>query len=199
MGRKSYRTIDVMSRHPNLLNRDTSLLLVIDLQTSFVQAIDRWDDCVKSARLLIQAARELGIPIIPTTQNATKLGGIVPEIESALGPARSFDKLTFSCAADSFLADAIRGARRQQVVLCGIETHICVSQTALELQALGYQPHVAVDAVSSRSLEKHKLGMERLRDNNVFPAATEAIVYEWLGIAGTPEFRALLPFIKEAS
>ncbi len=199
MGRKSYRTIDIMSRHPNLLNRDTSLLLVIDLQTSFISAIDRWDNCVKSARLLIQAARELGIPIIPTTQNATKLGGIVPEIESVLGPARSFDKLTFSCVSDSFLADAIRGARRQQVVLCGIETHICVSQTALELQGLGYQPHIAVDAVSARSLEKHKLGMERLRDNNVFPAATEAIVYEWLGTAGIPEFRALLPHIKEAS
>jgi nicotinamidase-related amidase len=191
--------MDFMSRHPNLLHRDTSLLLVIDLQTSFVAAIDRWESCVKNTRLLIQAARELGIPIIPTTQNATKLGGIVPEIAEVLGPARSFDKLTFSCAADPFLADAIRGARRQQVVLCGIETHICVSQTALELQALGYQPHVAVDAVSSRSLEKHRLGMERLRDNNLFPAATEAIVYEWLGIAGTPEFRALLPFIKEAS
>jgi nicotinamidase-related amidase len=191
--------MDSMSRHPNLLHRDTSLLLVIDLQTSFVSAIDRWDDCLKNARLLIQAARELGIPIIPTTQNVTRLGGIVPEIAEALGPARAFDKLTFSCVADSFLADAIRGARRQQVVLCGIETHICVAQTALELQALGYQPHIAVDAVSSRSLEKHKLGMERLRDNNVFPAATESIVYEWLGIAGTPEFRALLPLIKEAS
>jgi nicotinamidase-related amidase len=188
-----------MSRHPNLLHRDTSLLLVIDLQTSFVSAIDRWESCVKNARLLIQAARELGVPIIPTTQNVTKLGGIVPEIADVLGPARAFDKLTFSCAADPFLADAIRAARRQQVILCGIETHICISQTALELQALGYQPHVAVDAASSRSLEKHKLGMERLRDNNVFPAATEAIVYEWLGTAGNPEFRALLPFIKEAS
>ncbi len=187
-----------MNRHPNVLNRDTSVLLVIDPQTAFTDVIASWDGCMKNCRLLIQSARELGIPVIPTTQNATRLGNIVPELAQALGPIRSFDKLTFSCMADTFIADAIRGARRQQIVLCGIETHICIAQTALELQAVGYQPHVVADAVSARSELKHQLGLERLKANNIAPTSAEAVVYDWLGAAGTPEFRALLPFIKEA-
>jgi nicotinamidase-related amidase len=188
-----------MSRHPNLLQRDSSLLLVIDLQGAFPDAIAGWDTCVKNSRLLIGAARELGIPIIPTTQNAARLGAIVPEVQSALGPARAFDKLTFSCWGDSFIADAIRGARRPQVVLCGIETHICIAQTALDLQAAGYQIHLAADATAARSDEKHRLGLARLSGNNILSAAAESVVYEWLGTAGTPEFRNLLPLVKEAS
>jgi nicotinamidase-related amidase len=188
-----------MNRHPNVLARDSSVLVVIDLQTAFPEAIVNWTDCIKNARLLIRAARELGIPIIPTTQNAARLGGIVPEIAEALGPARSYDKLAFSCLTDPFTADAIHNARRPQIVLCGIESHICIAQTALGLQIAGYQPHIAIDAMSARSEEKHRLGVERLRANNIFPASAEAIVYEWLGTAGTPEFRALLPLIKEAS
>lgn len=187
-----------MNRHPNVLNRDASVLLVVDPQTAFSDVIVGWEDCVKNCRLLIQSARELGIPVIPTTQNATRLGSIVPELTQALGPIRSFDKLTFSCMGDTFIADAIRGARRQQIVLCGIETHICIAQTALELQAVGYQPHVVADATSSRSELKHQIGLERLKANNVSLASAEAVVYEWLGVAGTPEFRALLPYIKEA-
>ncbi len=81
-------------------------------------------------------------------------------------------------------------------MLCGVETHICVSQTALDLMHRGYQVHVAADAVSSRSLEKHKLGMERMRDSSVLPCAAEAAVYELLREAGTPAFKSLLPFIK---
>jgi nicotinamidase-related amidase len=77
-----------------------------------------------------------------------------------------------------------------------METHICISQTALDLVASGYQVHVAADAVSSRTMEKHKLGMERIRDSAVLPCAAEAVVYELLQQAGTPEFKAILPLVK---
>ena len=85
---------------------------------------------------------------------------------------------------------------RQQILLCGVETHICVSQTALDLVHLGYQVHIAADAVSARSLEKHKLGMERMRDSAVLPCAAEAAVYELLREAGTPEFKSILQLVR---
>lgn len=185
-----------MERNSNLLQRETSLLLVVDLQAVFAETIAGWESVSKNAVLLIQAAKALQIPIVATTQNSVKLGGLAPEISSALGNARLYDKLAFSCAQDPFASEAIRVPRRQQIVICGVETHICVAQTALDLTANGYRVTVAADAVSSNAVEKHKLGLERLRDGEVFPASAEAIVYEWLGAAGTTEFRALLPFFK---
>ena len=82
------------------------------------------------------------------------------------------------------------------MIIAGIETHICVSQTAHDLLGLGYAVHVVADAAASRTVERHKLGMERIRDGGILPIATEAAIYEWLTEAGTPEFRAILPLIK---
>ena len=139
------------------------------------------------------------VPLIATTQNAAKLGGLTPEVAAALGNARLHDKLSFSCVQDSFTLEAIRATRRRQIVVCGVETHICVAQTALDLDHLGLDITVAADAASSRTVERHKLGMERLRDSEILPASAEAVVYEWLGAAGTAEFRTLLPLLKEYS
>ena len=185
-------------RHPNILDPRQTALVVIDMQQPFLTVMHDRERLLVNARLLVQSAVTLGVPVVPTTQYAERMGGIVPDL-AALYPDSAFtavDKLCFSCAgADGFL-DALASLDRRQVLLCGLETHICVSQTALDLLHRGYQVHVAADAVSSRTLEKHKLGMERMRDGGVLPCAAEAAVYELLGGAGTPEFKAVLQLVK---
>ena len=186
-------------RHPHILDPKQTVLVMVDMQEPFLQVMHDRERLVANVRLLVQTAVTLGVPVIPTTQYAERMGDVVPEITALLrdfSAARSTDKLCFSCAgADGFL-QGITSFDRRQILVCGVETHICVSQTALDLVHQGYQVHVAADAVSSRTIEKHKLGMERMRDSGVLPCAAEAAVYELLREAGTPAFKSLLPFIK---
>ena len=185
-------------RHPNILDPKQTVLVVVDMQEPFLAVMHDRERLLANVCLLVQSAVTLGVPVITTTQYAERLGGIVPEIaalyQAAAGAA--VDKLCFSCAGAEGFSEHLVSPSRRQVLLCGLETHICVSQTALDLTHQGYQVHVAADAVSSRTLEKHKLGMERMRDSGVLPCAAEAAVYELLREAGTPAFKSLLPFIK---
>ena len=183
---------------PLLLHCESMLLVVVDMQDALVRAMHNPEALTANVRLLVQSAAILGVPVLATTQNAARLGGLLPALAAAL-PANTpapLDKLTFSCLADDAFAGALAQSARRQVVLCGLETHICIAQTALDLVRLGYQAHVAADAVSSRTVEKHKLGMERVRDGGVLPCGAEAAVFELLGAAGTPAFRQILPLVK---
>lgn len=186
-----------MERHPTLLDRHTSVLIVVDMQEPFLGAIYGRDALTANVVLLCQAAQILKIPIIATEQYAERMGSVVPEIAAVLGKeSRPIDKLTFSCAESSAFQHALIAAGKHQIVICGVETHICISQTAHDLLHVGYRVHVPADGVSSRTLEKHKLGMERIRDSEIKPCATEAAVYEWLREAGTPEFKEILQLVK---
>jgi len=185
----------IVERHPTLLDRRRSLLLVIDMQEPFLNVMHGRDALLANVNLLCQAAVTLQIPIVTTTQNAPRLGPVIPAISSLI-PAPAIDKMTFSCAGSEQFEQTLTQLSRKQIVICGLETHICVSQTAHDLLHAGYQVHVVPDAVSARSVERHKLGMERIRDAGILPCAAEAVVYEWLGQAGTLEFKAILPLIK---
>ncbi len=175
------------------------VLVVVDMQEPFLNVMYERERLTANVRLLVKTAVQMDIPIVPTTQYAERMGGVAAEITQPFrdfSASRAVDKMCFSCAgADGFL-EGLASLGRRQVLLCGVETHICVSQTALDLTQQGYQVHVAADAVSSRTVEKHKLGMERMRDSGVLPCAAEAAVYELLREAGTPEFKAILPFVK---
>jgi nicotinamidase-related amidase len=186
-----------LERHPTLLGRDTSVLVVVDMQEPFLAAIHGRDALTANVLLLCQAARILRIPIIATEQYAERMGPIIPEIAAVVGDGvKPINKLSFSCAESPEFQRALVAAGRHQIVVCGVETHICVSQTAHDLIHAGYRVHVPADGVSSRTLEKHKLGMERIRDSQIKPCASEAAVYEWLRAAGTPEFKEILPLVK---
>ena len=188
-----------MARHPHILRHEDTLLVVVDMQEPFLRHIHDRDRLLENILLLIQSANILGLPVLPTVQYAERMGVVVPEVAAALPVQHAIDpldKMCFSCAGQPEFMDAVRATRRRQILLCGVETHLCVSQTALDLAADGFQVHVAADAVSSRTLEKHKLGMERLRDSGVLPCAAEAAVYELLREAGTPEFKAILKLVK---
>ena len=183
-----------MNRHPHILRREDTLLVVVDMQEPFLRGIHDRARLLDNVRLLAVAIPLLGVPILTTTQYATRMGGFVTELADLTPPP--LDKLCFSCAGQPEFMDAVHCTGRRQVLLCGVETHICIAQTALDLTAQGFQVHVAADAVSARNMEKHKLGMERLRDSGVLPCAAEAAVYELLGAAGTPEFKAILELVK---
>ena len=187
-----------MDRHPNLLRRDDCVLVVVDTQDALLDVMHGRDALVANCLLLCRAAAILGVPTLATTQYAARLGPLGASIAEARGAGASapFDKMTFSCLGSPDFTDALARTGRRQVLLCGVETHVCVSQTAHDLLAAGYQAHVAPDAVSSRTLERHKLGMERIRDAGVLPCAAEAAVYEWLYEAGTPEFKEVLKLVR---
>ena len=188
----------VQPRHPNLLRREDTVLVAVDLQESLLRVVHQPEMLAKRVHLVLSAAHILGIPVIATTQNVGRLGGIPEDLATVLYEAEAavIDKMTFSCCGSEQFLETIQSLGRRQAVLIGVETHICVAQTALDLTTYGFQTHVLADAVSSRTLELHKLGMERIRDSNVLPCAAESAVYEWLGEAGTPEFRAILPLVK---
>lgn len=122
------------------------------------------------------------------------MGATVEEL-SGVADA-TFGKMSFDAWGSAELRDAVRATGRTQVVLVGAETHICVSLTVISLLQEGFEVAVCPDAVGSRTMERHKLGMERIRDAGAVPVHTESVVYEWLGTAEHPEFRAILSLVK---
>ena len=133
-------------------------------------------------------------------QNQDKIGDVIPEIKHLLPPLiPPFDKLAFSCLANPAFASELQRSGRKQILLCGIEAHICVCQTALELTAAGYQVHVAADAVSSRTEEDRRVGLEKMRQSGVISSSVETALFEMLEQAGTPDFREILKLVKQTS
>jgi nicotinamidase-related amidase len=177
------------------LAREDSALLVIDIQEAFVDAIDEMQRVLRSTELLVRIANLLHVPVLSTVQNPARLGEIASPLRDLL--PEPTPKMQFSAAANPALVERLRATGRRQVVITGIETHICVSQTAVDLLAQGLEVVVCPDAVSARSRERHKLGMERLRDSGVMPMHSEAVVYEWLGAADDADFREALKLVKQ--
>jgi len=169
-------------------------VVAVDLQPSFLKAIHEADRVIARCRFLIEAARSLSVPIIATTQNADRMGGVAPEFEGLLPEA--IDKMSFSCWGSEAFRHALEEVDRRLVVLIGIETHICIGQTAHHLLTGTWEVAVCPDAVSARSLDRHKLGMERIRDAGGVPVHSEAVVYEWLRNAEDPAFREILSLVK---
>lgn len=183
--------------HPNLLNADNAILVVIDVQEALLRTIHNSQTVLKSICTLMQGANELRIPIISTIQNREKLGDVLPEVRRWLPPLLPpFDKMSFSCYDAPSFASEVQRSGRKQVLLCGVETHICVSQTAHALIAAGFQVHVITDAVSSRTEANWRVGLDKMRQAGVLFSSVEMALFELLGEAGTPEFREILKIVK---
>ena len=179
------------------LKTDSSCVVVVDIQPAFMAAMSESDRTQSRAQFLVDIAHLLEIPILATEQNRSKMGETAPSIASRLSEP-AFDKMSFSCVDCEAFMDALFRIGRKQIILVGIETHICVSQTALDLQSQGYEVVVCPDAVSARTMDRHKLGMERIRDAGIVPAHTEAVTYEWMRTADHPRFRDALKLVKDA-
>ena len=151
---------------------------------------------VARCAILIEAARCLEVPVLATRQYPKGLGGLVEPLSAALQAEECHDKLAFSAFAEPAVREAVLHLGRDQFVVAGVESHVCVLQTALDLLGEGYAVAVVADAVASRGEESRALALERLRRHGAEIVNTEMVVFEWLGRAGTDEFRALSPLIR---
>ncbi|MBC7266944.1 MAG: isochorismatase family protein [Coriobacteriia bacterium] len=179
------------------IGREDAVVVVVDVQDRLAAAMPRRAETVAAARMLVQGAGELGVPVIATRQYPQGIGEIVPEIAEALGDARTIDKMSFDCMAEPAFVEALRGFGRRQAVLCGMEAHICITQTALSMAAAGLEPVVVADAVCSRRDFDRDVALHRLRHHGVEVVTSEQALYEMLGRAGTEEFKRVLAIVKE--
>jgi nicotinamidase-related amidase len=178
------------------LNTTQSLLLIIDLQPRFLGSIFESERVIQRSIFLAKCASLLGVPVFATEQNVERMGGTDAMFEPHI--TNRFAKMEFSAAKNSATLEAIWQSGRKKIVIVGIETHICVGQTAQDLINLGFEVAVCPDAVSASTQDRHKLGMERIRDAGVVPVHTEAVVYEWMGTATNPNFREALQLVKDS-
>lgn len=184
------------ARYP--LVAEQCALAVVDIQEKLLPPIFEKERLVRNAQLLIRLAAILKIPTLVTTQYCKGLGNVVPEIATLLPDAKPMDKVEFSCFGNQQFGAALKGlpGRRNTLLLCGMETHICVMQTALGALQEGYLVHVASDAVSSRAEWNWKIGLLRMRDAGAVISSTEMMMYELLRSSGAPAFKELLPHLK---
>lgn len=180
------------------LETEQCALVVIDIQEKLLPPIFQKDQLVRNAQLLIRAAAILKIPALVSTQYAKGLGGTVPEIASLLSGTEAIDKTLFSCFGSDVFCSVLKRlpGKRNTLLLCGMESHICVTQTALGALREGYLVHVASDAVSSRAEWNWKIGLERMRAAGAVISSTEMMIYELMRSSSSAAFKELLPHLK---
>jgi nicotinamidase-related amidase len=182
----------------DLIHRRSTALVVIDLQEKLMPAIEGNDAILANTKKLLHLAQALELKTLVTTQYRKGLGEIVPEIQEMLSHLSALDKVSFGCLGD----DPFRVALEQTLppgstlLVAGVESHICVMQSALGALNHGYNVHVVSDAIGSRSAANRALGLERMRDAGAIISSTEMAIYELLGNSSRPEFKQMLPHLK---
>jgi nicotinamidase-related amidase len=179
-----------------LLDRDRSVLVLIDIQERLFPHVFEPARVLSRIDLLIYAAKLLHIPLVLTEQYPRGLGRTIDEIRQALPEAQPLEKMDFSCLPAPGFRERLSSLKRDQIVLAGIETHICVAQTALDLSSQGEKIFVVADATASRRPLDAQTALRRLDRNGLTILTAESVVFEWLRRAGTEEFKALQPKLK---
>jgi nicotinamidase-related amidase len=183
--------------NPRMLDREDSILVIVDVQEGFRDKIVEHARTVGRVRCLLEAAKVMSVPILVTEQYPKGLGPTQPEVAEGLAPGTPIiAKMSMSCYRQPRFAELLNGLHRRQVVLCGIETHVCINQTALDLLERGYDVHVPYDAISSRFEVDYRAGWDKLIGSGAVPATVEMICLEWVRTAEAPEFRDILKLIK---
>ena len=179
-----------------MLTIDKTVLIVIDVQEKLARAMYDRENLVKKASQMANGARILGIPVIWTEQNPDGLGPTVREVRDYLGDSQPVVKFSFSCCGEAKFVEALEACGRKQALILGIECHVCVFQTAIDLLAMGYEAHVVSDAVSSRTAENRTIGLERLKQAGVVITSVEMALFELLKVASGDEFKQILKVVK---
>lgn len=178
-----------------LIEHARSLLLLVDLQEKLMPVMAGPDALSRQTGILLAAARELAVPVVASEQYPAGLGPTVADIAGKLRPGEVFEKTAFSCYADAALRRRLE-AGGDQVILAGIETHVCVLQTALELLEAGRRVFVVGDAVSSRQGDSKTIALQRLANSGAVIVTTEMVIFEWLRRADRPEFKPVSRLIR---
>ncbi|KXK39561.1 MAG: hydrolase [Saprospiraceae bacterium] len=175
---------------------ENSLLVVVDVQERLMPVIHNSESAIQNIQKLIDGASILGMDFLVTEQYPKGLGHTVAELTFDRNQTVVLTKDTFSCMLEPSIVEAISKTKKQHLILCGAEAHICVLKTALEAVAQGYTVHVVADAVSSRTPENKNLGLERMRQSGVYIVSLEMILFMLIDCAGTDQFRAISKLIK---
>lgn len=184
------------TRHPTVARKDDSVLVVVDCQERLWPVIDGHDAVERQVAILARGARILGVPVVVTEQYPRGLGHTVAGVKDAVGDAPILEKSTFSCAGDAAFAQHLRSYERGTVVVTGVETHICVQQTALDLLADGYHVQIPTDGVGSRSPENKATALRRLERADAVMTCAESVLFDWMERCDVPAFKEIQGLLK---
>ncbi len=179
-----------------MLSTDQAILLIVDVQGKLAQVMHERDALLRNLQILIQGIQVLGAPILWVEQNPSGLGPTVPELSKLLSGQAPIAKMSFSAGGEPQVVEALRRSGRTQVILAGIEAHVCIYLTAADLLAQGYDIEVVADAVSSRTSARKEVGISRIAALGGGITCTETVLFELLGHAGGDRFRAILKLLK---
>ena len=180
-----------------MLSKDNAVLVVVDIQDVLMpKSPEVVESYLRQASKLIRVARALGLPLLVTEQNPERLGGTNAAILDALGDTPLLPKLEFGCLANEAFLEALEDSGRRQLIIVGMEAHVCVLQTALDALDRGYEVFIVRDAVVSSRKSDYKAGLARMSQEGAVCVSTEMAIFEMLRKAGTPEFKQVLPLIK---
>jgi len=179
-----------------MLERDNTVLLIVDIQDRLFRVMHEKEDLLENVRKLILGARVLGLPMVMSEQYPEGIGKTIPEVASLIPDVPGIRKMTFSCCANKQCNSALAFTERNQVLIAGIEAHICVYQTAMDLQDGGYQVQVVADAVSSRTPRNRDIGILKMRDAGIEITSVEIALFELLKTAEANRFREMSKILK---
>jgi hypothetical protein len=179
-----------------MLKTDNTVLVLVDVQGKLAQLMEGKAALFQNLRKLVQGVQVLGLPIVWAEQNPAGLGPTIPELAELLEGQTPIAKFSFSCCGDAAFLERLRATGRKQVLLAGIEAHVCIYQTAVELLQLGYEVEVVADAVSSRTAENKQIALAKLQQIGACLTSVEMALFEMLGKAEGPAFKAIVKIVK---
>lgn len=178
-----------------ILNREETTIMIIDIQERLVPAMNRKDEVVSNAKIIIQCAKEMDIPVVYTEQYPRGLGHTIEELSQLIEEGQRFEKVSFSAFTDE-VQEALKKANRKKIIIIGMETHVCVYQTVRDLLLNGYEVFVVNDGVASRTEENYLNGLDIMQKMGAVITNTEMLVFDLLKRAGTDEFKTMSKLIK---
>lgn len=181
---------------PERIQPENTLALAIDFQEKLVPAMENSYWVIENSKVLLAGLEEMGVPVIVTRQYPKGLGDVVADIKSVTSKATVMDKMAFSCYADPAIKEAIDKSGRKNIILCGVEAHICVLQTCSDLLTAGYQPYFVADCVESRCKYRKKLAVRRVLHERATLGTYETALFELLGSSENPHFKAVSKLVK---
>lgn len=184
-----------VKRNSKTLLREKTALLVIDIQKKIIDVIHNKELVIENTVKLIKGMKTLGVPVFYTEQYPKGLGSTIDEIKNELGYG-AVEKMSFSCSGAGDLFKTLIDKNISQVIVCGVESHVCVQQTVLDLIENGFQVNIAADAVSSRRKFDYEIALERMRANKAEITTSESILFELLNVCGTNEFKEIIKIVK---
>jgi nicotinamidase-related amidase len=182
--------------HPNLADSRRAFVLLVDVQEGYRKALHEWERTVSRTAVLLRGARLLELPILYTEQYPKGLGATAAELAELLGDAPRFEKRSLSALGAPGLLERILALKRSQAVVCGAETHACISQTVHELVAWKFSVHLPVDALSSRRPFEHDQGLQKMLRAGALPTSVEQLLLECLRTADHPSFKSVQSLLK---